>query len=392
MQRPAAYRSWVAFAFAAAFVLGAIVMVRADALAGRPVFGLATIALSVALAVLAATVGLAGLLRGRRETPDEPEVRGTWSHVVRLLVVLAVGIGAALAARAYFSPVSYGVFGYYRGDAVREAMFARVPQHRGKMMCAGCHTDKGRLHDKDVHAGIECESCHGPGTAHIASMRVGDDRLPAGAEDFAGHVKQFVPHTQEPCLWCHRRLAARPSSFPQIDPAEHFAFLGVSDPATPCMRCHDPHQPLFLDRPLREARLHPFIQQCRDCHTEAVDAAAARPDDHPSVFECRYCHAELAADFAGRTHAPIGCSRCHQFHRVSDTAGRIVKNRSPEFCLLCHRANTFRGAGAPPLIEWPAHREAQGPGLASAVCADCHMDKIHGYTADLRRNAVRGAP
>jgi predicted CXXCH cytochrome family protein len=386
MQHPASGRSWVAFGFAVALTLAVVIMARADAVAGRPVFGLATIALAAAFAVLATTIGLAGLLAGRREEPAEGAgVRGSWSHVVRLGVVLLLVVGAAIVVRAVLVPESYGRYGYYRGDAAREAMFAAVPRHVGRTMCAGCHTREGSLIAKDVHGGIECESCHGPGGDHVASIRPDD---PANRE----HVALFIPQTQEPCLWCHRRLAARPSPFPQIDPAEHFRFLGVSDPQTPCMRCHNPHEPLFLDRPLREARLHPVIQQCRDCHADAVAADVPRPDDHPVVFECRYCHPEVAADFASRPHASLGCSRCHLYHRESDTAGRIVKNRDPRFCLLCHRRNPFRGPGAPPLIDWPAHREQLAPGNESVDCVDCHLDRIHRHTVDLRPAAARGAP
>lgn len=402
MSRPATLRTWIAFVAGAGLIAGVIVMVRADAAAGRPVFGPATIAVTGALAVLAVTIGLASLPGRRRSreaaatigraalpehrrlTEAADETRGAWFHVVRPAVVLTAAAVAGLAGRALLVPDSYGRFGYYRGDAVREAMSAAAPSHQGVAICAGCHPSEAARHAKDMHGGIECESCHGPGADHLAAVSRGP--LPAGE----AHV--FVPETRESCLWCHRRLAARPSAFPQIDPAEHYGLLGVSDAATPCMKCHDPHEPLFLDRPLREARLHPVIQQCRDCHGMPPAPDAPRPDDHPVVFECRYCHSEVAADAARRDHAAVGCRLCHQIHRESDTAVRIVMHRDPRFCLLCHGASPFRGPGSPPLVEWPAHRDRMGDGLQSVKCIDCHLDRIHLRTPDLRRAAAGGAP
>ncbi|MBI4872808.1 MAG: hypothetical protein HY814_14725 [Candidatus Riflebacteria bacterium] len=175
-------------------------------------------------------------------------------------------------------------------------------------------------------------------------------------------------------------MAARPAAFPQIDRDEHFALVGVKDPETPCMKCHDPHEPLFLDRKLDDARLHPIIHQCRNCHSKAVQPTAARPPNHPVVFECKYCHRDLAQSFERKPHGRLGCNRCHIFHSESDEAGRIVKNRDPRFCLLCHKDGDFRGGkGAPPLIRWPDHLSDVGlePDPKQS-CLDCHMkDAIH---------------
>ena len=378
-------RSLIAFVVAGALVAAVLTMARADVVAGRPVFGLATIGLAGVAAVLAVAIGLAGLLARRRASREGVHVKGTWSHVLRLGLALGVIGALAIVARAALVPDSYGRYGYYRGDAVREAMRTSKPAHQGRAVCAGCHAEEAALHAKDFHSGIQCESCHGSGGEHVASVG-------QRAEGATGHVEVVVPRTQEPCLWCHRRLAARPTSFPQIDPEEHLRAFAVADLETPCMRCHNPHEPLFLETPLREARLHPGIQQCRDCHAGAVDVAAPRGDDHQIVFECRYCHADLAADFAGRTHGGLYCGRCHQSHRESESAVRIVRSHGPDFCLLCHRDFPLREEVGLPTIDWPAHLE-RNPGQPppplheDTPCIDCHMDRIHA-----RGTAVTAVP
>ncbi|MBI4705665.1 MAG: hypothetical protein HY744_31625 [Deltaproteobacteria bacterium] len=194
-----------------------VLMARADAAAERPVYGLATILAAGVLAVAAATSGLVKLGAG---PPDPAAVGGagtaSFKHVWRLVIVLALLGSVALAARAALVPRSYGQFGFYRGEAAREAMAAPLPLHRQQYVCAGCHADQVRRHDKDVHGGVECEACHGPGAGHVEAFdRHGLFRRP----------ELFVPKTKGPCLWCHRRLAARPSSF---QPGRHpLANVGI---------------------------------------------------------------------------------------------------------------------------------------------------------------------
>ena len=40
-------------------------------------------------------------------------------------------------------------------------------RHAGSAVCGDCHAEIVDLHDKDAHTGVACESCHGPGLAHV---------------------------------------------------------------------------------------------------------------------------------------------------------------------------------------------------------------------------------
>jgi hypothetical protein len=364
MQSPRAPTGWLALVLAVVLFGVVILMAKAEVAAPKPVYNLTTIVTVGILGFAAAAWGLVKLgARGKQAQQNGDVKRADYSHVLWLLGILVVGLGGAATVRYFLVPKTLGEFGYYRGDAAREAR-AGVPQHQGKERCRGCHPEEPKAHAKDVHSKVECETCHGAAAEHLAHFE---------KEGMFGSKAIFVPKTRDPCLWCHRRLAARPSSFPQVDPDEHYAFLGVGDPSTPCMKCHSPHEPLFLDRPVHEARMHPVIQQCTDCHKVRPGKDVERPEDHPAVFECSYCHQDLARDFAKRTHHNLDCSRCHQVYRESPTAVRIVKHRDPRFCLLCHAKKPFRTDAAPPLVDWPAH----GQGKAD-TCIDCHADNIHG--------------
>jgi hypothetical protein len=284
-------------------------------------------------------------------------------HAYRVFALLLALLAAGLVIRRAAVPKSFGKTGHYRAEAPQE-IGARLPRHVGEATCARCHGKQTALHDKDAHARVPCEDCHGPGQAHA--------RTPS--------TKLRVPKGKALCLACHQRLDARASFFPQIEPTEHFRKVGAKTTGAgpDCIRCHDPHEPLFMDRDLRTARLHPLVHRCRDCHVgSSRDASTPRPADHPAIFECGYCHKEIAAEHAQRSHKQVECTSCHLFFRESEFAGRIVRDADPRFCLLCHRKSELRG-DKPPAIEWPQHRSDMD-GKPDAVCADCHGDHIHHF-------------
>jgi len=384
---------------AAALLAAVVAMSWVDAQSKASVFGLGPILAVGTLAVLAVVAyfafkvpaaraaepvagpaGQAGQAAEQGQAERAQAVRPSYAHLARPAAVLVLVLGTAATVRACLVPDSWGQYAAYRGNALREAMFASEPLHVGERMCIRCHEANVSKHDKDVHNKVACEGCHGPGARHLP-LAV-DRQLEAKEE------RPFVPKTKDPCLWCHRRLNARPARFPQIDPEEHYEFLGVTDPETPCMRCHDPHEPLFLSSPVQQARLHPGIQLCRDCHTEEMSPTAPRPEDHPVVFECRYCHSEIAADFATRAHAGLDCRRCHLYFPETENAGRVIKNKDPRFCLLCHRATPFRKSSTIPLVDWPAHADAQKPAGNVNQCIECHEASIHAKREEIRHPAT----
>ena len=290
----------------------------------------------------------------------------------RLFGLLTVVIIAGLSVRWALIPKGFGTDGHHRPEAPAEEA-ARAPLHVGAQVCGDCHEDKLEAHDRDVHVKVPCEDCHGAGGKHVEAR--GEDRP-------ASEGPMFRDLEQANCLACHRRLIARPKLFPTIDVETHFAKVGVAVKDTTCQSCHDPHQPLFLQRPVSEARIHPLIHRCGDCHHEPDIESKELPESHVVTFRCKDCHEDVVADFTNKPHAKLGCPTCHIFHKDSDFSGRIHKNGSPQFCLLCHQDKPFKARKGIPLIEsLAAHREEMGDGEEDAqkVCTDCHMeDAIHG--------------
>ena len=311
--------------------------------------------------------------------------RWRWpAYARRAVAIPLVLLAAGLAVRTILVPEDFGTDGYFRASAPEDEA-AREPVHQGVEACGRCHADERTRHDKDVHVRVPCEDCHGPGAEHA---RAREAREPPEK----GYI--FRELAQANCLACHRRLIARPALFPTVTVADHYALVGVRDPQTRCQECHDPHQPLFLDRPAFEARIHPLIHPCSDCHRDAQIERRPRPKGHVVTFQCGDCHADMVADASNKAHGSLDCRTCHQFHRDSEFSGRIYKNGNPRFCLMCHQDHPFKVRDRMPLL---ASFEAHLDDVASSGedrgkrCVDCHLDEaIHSVARRARAVVVPG--
>ena len=144
------------------------------------------------------------------------------AHLIRLAGVFVLGAVAFVALRAAVIPKSFGRYGPYRGDAIRE-ITSRPIAFAGHETCEGCHPDVLEVKSKGVHAHVNCESCHGPLSKH--------------ADDPAS-VRPVKPEVAKLCVRCHSENIAKPSGFPQVDAIEHAQ-------GQACNTCHKPHSPGF---------------------------------------------------------------------------------------------------------------------------------------------------
>ncbi len=138
----------------------------------------------------------------------------------RLLLLFAVAIAAFVVVRHFLVPKSFGLYGHYRANAIG-LVASQTPAYAGHLVCVECHEDKATMKSASKHAGVACETCHGPAAAHVADPT---------------ESKPELPTERNRCGLCHYREASRPAGFPQIDPAEH----GGQEK---CVSCHNPHAP-----------------------------------------------------------------------------------------------------------------------------------------------------
>ena len=139
-------------------------------------------------------------------------------QIVRL-VLLTVGIVVVfLTARYFLVPPSFGMYGFYRGEALEEAA-SREPVYAGKNACTICHPDQVETLEKFEHKTLSCESCHGLCNAHAQNPDVDVNK-----------------QVQTRCVRCHEASPSRPAWFVQITANDHYT-------GERCVECHLPHHP-----------------------------------------------------------------------------------------------------------------------------------------------------
>ncbi len=157
-----------------------------------------------------------------------------YNHIIRCILLLVIVVIGFFIARGALVPESFGVhgtytYGYHRGDSAAEQA-DRYALYQGSTKCITCHAEQSLLWQPGRHAAVSCESCHGNWQAH-------NNNTSATIEK---------DNSVETCMLCHRKLNARPSTFPQIP--EFGRHLADQDEQLQqgmlCVDCHDPHDPM----------------------------------------------------------------------------------------------------------------------------------------------------
>ncbi|MBI2967809.1 MAG: hypothetical protein HYY40_08350 [Bacteroidetes bacterium] len=183
-------------------------------------------------------------------------------QVTRLILVFAIFIGIFYTVRSYFVPESWGEFGHYRGNAIRE-IAALETKYADIKTCIECHKENAGLLAEGEHASIKCQTCHGPGYKHnkyyelqgksntpdSASMSTEITDTSVSTENTDTSIQKHKSTTPEEfrlrtpddrkfCLNCHELNSGRPEkAIKQIDVTDHYNMKKK------CIKCHPPHAP-----------------------------------------------------------------------------------------------------------------------------------------------------
>jgi len=215
----------------------------------------------------------------------------------------------------------------------------------GDKTCAECHTNISRAFPSSAHARIRleapraagqsgCESCHGPGSLHVASG--------------GGAGKFIVNPGKDPgtCFECHRPTEAE-FHLPQHHP--------VLEKHMSCVQCHDPHG-FDIFKPAGGLAMARLNETCAQCHREQT---------RPFVFE----HPALRE----------GCSSCHNPH--GSINAKMLTQRDPNLCLRCHAQVQGPGAAGRVYIGNIDHTSLLR--LGTCWSSGCHT-AVHGSNVDIR--------
>ena len=171
------------------------------------------------------------------------------------------------------------------------------PETEGKM-CLGCHTTALPGTGLDVPKqmfGVGCESCHGPGKAHIQAAKANASDLKM--EDLG---KRPAGKLNELCGKCHRTANAVDLDTPEVNLTHRFqpyalqrsrCRTAANEPLS-CLSCHDPHKNVSED-------IKAYERVCISCHgsnTTGINKTAlaaitkAPPCPKNRTTNCISCH------------------------------------------------------------------------------------------------------
>ena len=288
----------------------------------------------------------------------------------------------------------------------------------GSDVCISCHDDQNRRFKNTVmgkafakpHTADEklgCESCHGPGKAHVDAGG-GKDTIPIR---YGKDTRTSVEEQNHSCVQCHKRGNRM---FWAGSPHESRGMR--------CVDCHNVKQQLtksmageaFLSEPLKDTGglLKPETELCLSCHQmrraqlqrsshmpfregKVTCTSCHNPHGSPNPAQlkqatvnenCYSCHAERRGPFLW-AHPPVteNCDTCHEAH--GSTNPQLLKTRIPRLCQECH--NEFSHGGQYPLGTVLSSTSGTSGGqpvwssgnkTLNRGCANCHS-KIHGTNA-----------
>jgi predicted CXXCH cytochrome family protein len=260
-------------------------------------------------------------------------------------------------------------------------------QQTANYMCIDCHvTNLRKGFDVSANAyqstwseaGVGCEACHGPGSAHVASPRVSKlpAHFPARAHNVWGTDPDKRPQVAEEgraaevetCGRCHARRS-------QLTDAVH-AGQNLADgfrvsPLEAGLYQVDGQMrdEVFNHGSFLQSRMFAKGVSCSDCHDPHTQKLRAEGN-----ALCEQCHQPARYE-----------SRTHHFHDPASKAGQ---------CVSCHM----------PIVTYmivdPRHDHSfrvPRPDLSAKlgvpdVCSECHRDKPAGWAASELQRRLGHAP
>jgi DmsE family decaheme c-type cytochrome len=258
----------------------------------------------------------------------------------------------------------------------------------GSDTCVGCHDDKedsltGTAHARAANprspaAAHGCESCHGPGQAHV------DD-------DEKGNIRKFAQLTPrqsaEACLTCHnrgnhagwegsahdRRNLSCTTCHSVHDPQSSTRQLTKTTETALCATCHRVQvvktERAVAHMPVREGKMS--CSSCHNPHGSIANVKALKVGS--SVGElCTSCHAEMRGPMLWE-HAPVreNCATCHDPHGSSND--RMLTVRMPMLCQRCHVATRHPSS----IYDKDEITVNKSNRMFGRSCVNCHSN-VHG--------------
>lgn len=155
-----------------------------------------------------------------------------------------------------------------------DSPFGRTHSEQDARRCLGCHSsaiDKNSLRTAPDYYGVGCESCHGPGRAHVDAMmsgKAGDIHM-----ERLGRLSPVA--LNERCGKCHRSAQQVQVDTPEAEQTHRFQPFALlrsrcrtaDNSPLPCLGCHTAHNNATTDRDY-------YNRICMQCHSAGGSSAS----------------------------------------------------------------------------------------------------------------------
>ncbi len=305
---------------------------------------------------------------------------------------------------------------------------AQPDPYVGSEMCIQCHTPERETLAGSPHAWDDfnalaehgCQSCHGPGRAHVQDPQ--DETLQPSRERFTAAERRGM------CLECHDDSGHDEEHFAAgLDCASCHAIHGFDAGVTGaagdarCVSCHESATESMSfstasvaaisteaePRPFRSHGTPHAGQACSSCHTLG-SLSEQSWEGRAGTERCQTCHGQTHPRFFASSHARAGlsCTSCHTVHsgdRVDELAPDSYLGRASQSCVECHASAvsefTFneRHRLEEGIMECTSCHNPHEPtqrvrlgGFKDQLCAQCHVDKSAPFVFEHGASLVEG--
>ena len=276
-----------------------------------------------------------------------------------------------------------------------EAIDWRDPMLTFNTACFGCHVsqlsknydpESDTYHTVWTEPGINCETCHGPGSEHVrVCLEAGEDAVPEDLKLFPlADMTQLM--WDETCAPCHAKMMPLTSDFSPGDRYfDHYGLVTLED-----RDFYPDGRDLGENYTYTGWLMSPCVTSgdlgCLHCHTSSGRYRFEGETSAEANKACLPCHQARVKNATAHTRHPVDtpgnkCISCHMpmtsfsHMRRSDhsmlppTPAATMAFGSPNSCNLCHKDKKPEWADAT-VREWHKDHDYQAPVLERGRLVD----------------------